>query len=72
MSRESAESLHRLKILALLGSQFGVERQIGHADDAVERGADFVAHIGQELAFCPAGSLGLDARLDHLRFDLLF
>jgi hypothetical protein len=28
----------------------GIEQQVGHADHAVERGADLVAHGGQEIA----------------------
>ena len=63
--------LHGFKIVALFGSQLGVERQVGHADDAVERGADFVAHVGEELAFGAAGRLGLDARFYRFCFALL-
>ena len=36
--------------LALLRVEVAVEQQTGHADDAVHRRADLVAHIGQELA----------------------
>ena len=32
--------------------------QVEHADDAVERRADLVAHVGQELALGLAGGLG--------------
>ena len=45
-----------LQVFALLGRQFGVQRQFRHADDAVHRGADFVAHVGQEFALGPVGS----------------
>ena len=31
------------------GVSVGVEQQPGHADDAVHRRADLVAHVGQEL-----------------------
>ena len=31
------------------------QRQFGHPDDPVERGAQFVAHVGQENALCPVG-----------------
>ncbi|GHU66427.1 hypothetical protein AGMMS49983_16050 [Clostridia bacterium] len=30
----------------------------GHADDRVERRADLVAHVGEELTFCPGSRLG--------------
>jgi hypothetical protein len=33
-------------------------KQFGHADDAVHRGADLVAHVGQEGRFCPVRRLG--------------
>ncbi len=31
--------------------ELGVRQQVGHSQDRIERGADFVAHTGQELAF---------------------
>ena len=43
-------ALHHAEILALLRRQLGVERELGHADDAVHRRADLVAHVRQELA----------------------
>ena len=58
VSRRSADELHHPEVLALLGGELGVERQLGHADDAVHRRADLVAHVGQELALGPAGGLG--------------
>ena len=39
------------------GVELGVEQQLEHADHAVERRADLVAHVGQEL--------GLRARRLH-------
>ena len=42
---------------ALLGRQVGHQQQVGHADDAVHRRANFVAHVGQELALHPVGRL---------------
>ena len=57
-SRASPESLDGHKILALLHRQAPLEHQLGHADDRVERGADFVAHVGQEGALGAAGGLG--------------
>ena len=53
---------HRLEELALLridlADAFG-EHQIGEADDGVERGAQLVAHVGEELALEPGGALQL-------------
>jgi hypothetical protein len=34
------------------------EQEAGHADDAVHRGADLVAHVGEEFGFRTAGSFG--------------
>ncbi len=39
--------------------QLRFAEQVGHADDTVERGAQFVAHAGQELALGVTGLLGL-------------
>ena len=36
--------------------------QMAHADDRIERGSDFVAHVGQEFRLGPPGGLGLIAR----------
>ena len=36
----------------------GVAQQFGHADDAVHRGADFVAHVGKEGRFGAVRGLG--------------
>ena len=48
-----------LGIFPLFGIELGVQKQIGHAQHAVHRRADFVAHVGQELALGTAGLLGL-------------
>ena len=42
-----------LREFALARLEFGIEQNAGHADDGVERRADFVAHGGEE------GALGL-------------
>ncbi|MNL85177.1 hypothetical protein D3C87_2134010 [compost metagenome] len=36
------------QLLALLGCQWAVQRQGYHPQQAIERGADFMAHVGQE------------------------
>ena len=42
------------------GVEPGFHEESGHADDAVHGGPDFVADVGEELAFCGAGGFGLD------------
>jgi hypothetical protein len=51
----SADELDRSRPVALLGRQLGVEHQLRHADDAVHRRADLVAHVREELALGAAG-----------------
>ena len=58
VNRPSAEVLTMLQILALLGVEVGIERQLGHAEDAVHGRADFVAHVGQEIALGLVGGYG--------------
>ena len=50
--------LDHAQVLALLAAQLGVQRQLRHADDAVHRRPDFVAHVGEELALRAAAFLG--------------
>ena len=54
-----------LDILALFVGQFGVQQQGGHADHAVHRGADFMAHVGQELRLGQRGLLELLVERDQ-------
>ena len=54
---------HRAGVFPLPRREAAVEEQFGHAHDGVERRADFVAHVGKEVA------LGLAGRLDDA--DLL-
>ncbi len=49
--------------LALFRVQFRIEQQTRHADNAVHRGPDLVAHIGQKLALCLVGRTGLHGQL---------
>jgi len=46
------------EIFTLIGGELGVENEFGHAQNAVEGGADFVAHGGEEGAFGGAGGFG--------------
>ena len=48
---------HRLRVVALPGVEVGLEQQVRHADDAVHRGADLVAHVREEVRLEP-GRLG--------------
>jgi hypothetical protein len=65
VSRDSAEDLTICRYSRCSSSSVGVQRQIRHADDAVHRRADFVAHVGEEVALGPAGGLGRVARQDQ-------
>jgi len=49
--------LRGLDVVALLGGERGVAQEIGHSDDAVDRGPDLVAHPRQEVRFGAGGGL---------------
>ena len=57
VSRPAALSRIVSRMIALGAVELGVQQQFRHADDAVHRRANFVAHVGQELR------LGLDREL---------
>ncbi len=42
----------------LLWVEGGLQQQVGHAQHPDHRGADFMAHVGQELGFGLAGRFG--------------
>ncbi len=44
--------------LLLVGGEVGVEREFGHAEDAIHGGPNLVAHVGQKLALRPIGGFG--------------
>ena len=50
VSSDSADDLTAFEAVGLIRRQLGIERQRGHADDAVHRRPDLVAHVRQELA----------------------
>ena len=58
-----ARGLRRLGVSELLGRERRVEQQIGHAENAVERRADFVADRGEEARLGAVGGFRLVARL---------
>ncbi len=49
---------NHFQVFALLDGKRGVERELGHADDAVHGSANLMAHIGQKGALGPIGRLG--------------
>src|SRR5208337_2497553 len=50
--------MDEIEVFALVGRELSVENEFGHAQNAIERGTNFVAHIGEEHAFGFAGSFG--------------
>jgi hypothetical protein len=56
-----------LRIAALLGGQFRIQQQPGHADDSIHRGANLVAHVGQKLALGFIGRIRRDRRFAGAR-----
>jgi len=73
-----ATILNGLHKLLLLGRELRVRQQVGKPDDAVHRGPDFVAHVGQKLALGLRGRQRFFARrlqlarpLGHLLFEQL-
>ena len=59
-----------LRETLLLRIEIGLEEQLGHAQHRVHRGADLVAHGGQEVALGTAGRLGMIAGLGE-RIELV-
>ena len=64
-----ARVVYLVQIGADLGRRRGFPRQVRHAQNRVHRGADFVAHVGQEGALRLAGGLGRRASLHEGRVD---
>ncbi len=50
--------IRHVEMFTLFEVEFGLEDQLRHADNPVHRSADFVAHIGNELALRPACRFG--------------
>ena len=57
-SRASEEDLMTWAYRVCWALSGGVQEQLDHPDHAVERRADFVAHVGQEIALGVAGGFG--------------
>ena len=60
-----------LEIFALLGAELGLQRNLSEADDRVQRRADLVAHVGQEVGLRPVRFLGRLLGDQQLRFGAL-
>jgi hypothetical protein len=68
----SPESITRWHVIALLLGEVRVEQDLREPDHRVERRADLVAHVGQELALRAVGRLrgiARDAELARLRLE---
>ena len=55
----------------MLGCQIRLERQMRHSQNGVHGGADFVAHVGQKIPFCPGGGFRFVTGLDEFGFHPL-
>src|SRR5499427_10157512 len=59
MPAASLDAAHRLARLLWHLAVDAVEEELGVAEDGVERRAELVAHVGEELRLVPAGQLQL-------------
>ena len=57
-------------IALLRGIETALEQQLGKAQYPVHRGADLVAHVGEEFALGAGGVLGIAARAGEQQFQL--
>jgi hypothetical protein len=64
--QRAARFVERLDELALRAHERRAEQQLGHAEDAVERRANLVTDVGEELVLGERGLFGGEARLLHL------
>ncbi len=67
----AARGLYEIKVLALLRRQSRLQGELGHPDDGIHRGPDFVAHVGQKLRLCQIRRLCRPLRLVQILFGLL-
>jgi hypothetical protein len=54
----------------LLGIERGIQQQVGHADHAIERRANLVAHGGQEIALEPGRLFGSVLGIEQMLLQL--
>ena len=64
--------VQHVQVLALGAVELGAFEQLGDTQHAIHRRADFVAHVGEELALGAIGLLGHDAQLIELVLCLDF
>ena len=55
-------AFHHAEILALIAIEVSFEGEIGHADNAVHRRANFMTHVGEKFALRQARGFGADFR----------
>ncbi len=65
-----ARALDLAEVILLARAQPRLVQQMGHADDRVHRGADLVAHVGQEAALGARSVLGQLACAAHFVGDM--
>ena len=70
LQQRLARAVDRLREAALAVVEPGAKQQLGHAENAVHRRADLMAHRRHELALGPAGALGGIARGLQLQLAL--
>ncbi len=68
--QRSARAHDHLGVAALFGIKLALQHQFGKSEDAVHRGTDFVAHIGEELGLRVGCILGLAPRPRQQQFEL--
>ena len=61
----------QLHVALLFFGKVRLQQHVGEADHAVHRGADFMAHVGQEIGLCRSRFLGPFARPLQIRFKFL-
>mmetsp|Transcript_35513 Transcript_35513/g.64654 ORF Transcript_35513/g.64654 Transcript_35513/m.64654 type:complete len:372 (-) Transcript_35513:39-1154(-) len=57
------------RIVVLARRQLGTQQQVEHAQGAAHRGADLMAHVGEEVALGLAGRLGRDTGAHQVHLD---
>src|SRR6202035_4017052 len=62
-----AARANRLGKVTLFIRERGIEQEIGHSDHAVHRCANFMAHVGEEIALYAIGKFGGRFRVIQLR-----
>ncbi len=70
VNRENADSRIRSTIsLHLVALQAGLVQHVNHADYAIHRGADLMAHRGEKAGFCFVGQFGITSSMFKICHD---